>query len=49
MNIMSQLDSRPDIDQSETSLIRTNEKPPTGLDNTLFGETIAPIQVNGQR
>ena len=48
INILSQSESRSEIDQSETSRT-TNQKPPNGLDNSLFGETIVHIQVNGQR
>lgn len=52
MNILSESENRFDIDQStaeSSSTLVTNEKPPTGLDHTLFGETIVSIQVNGQR
>ena len=52
MNILSESENRFDIDQStaeSSSTLMTNEKPPTGLDHTLFGETIVSVQVNGQR
>ena len=52
MNILSESENRFDIDQStaeSSSTLMTNDKPPTGLDHTLFGETIVSVQVNGQR